>query len=198
MTLRFRCTGCGKMLDAPFMKVGDTVRCGECREEMKIPQDAVDVIEQEVRHDGTTSLTAEQLQASESVALAGRGHRFGAWFIDKLAFVIPLVLISPVRNDETLYFMAFAGIAIVYIAVQWVLLTTEGQTVGKMIMEIKIVEKETGKNGGFMTNVILRNVVNFIISWIPLYGLIDVLFIFKEDRRCLHDLIAGTKVVRAK
>jgi len=29
-----------------------------------------------------------------------------------------------------------------------------------------------------------------------LFHLVDCLFIFRQDRRCLHDLIAGTRVVR--
>jgi uncharacterized RDD family membrane protein YckC len=33
-------------------------------------------------------------------------------------------------------------------------------------------------------------VVNFILP------LLDALFIFREDRRCIHDLIAGTKVIQ--
>jgi uncharacterized RDD family membrane protein YckC len=28
-------------------------------------------------------------------------------------------------------------------------------------------------------------------------GTLDALFVFRRDKRCLHDLIAGTKVVRA-
>jgi uncharacterized RDD family membrane protein YckC len=47
-----------------------------------------------------------------------------------------------------------------------------------------------------VTNVLLRGVVNGLLSIIPLYGLVDALFIFREDKRCLHDLIAGTIVVR--
>ncbi|MBD3392455.1 MAG: hypothetical protein GF418_10265 [Chitinivibrionales bacterium] len=30
-----------------------------------------------------------------------------------------------------------------------------------------------------------------------LFALINVLFVFREDHRCIHDLIAGTKVVSA-
>ena len=40
-------------------------------------------------------------------------------------------------------------------------------------------------------------IVNGLIGIIPGYGLVDVLFIFGAERRCLHDYIARTKVVEA-
>jgi uncharacterized RDD family membrane protein YckC len=43
----------------------------------------------------------------------------------------------------------------------------------------------------------LRNVVNMIIGLVPLYGLIDSLFIFGEARRCIHDHLADTIVIKA-
>jgi len=43
--------------------------------------------------------------------------------------------------------------------------------------------------------------VPWLIEQVPLFGglfwIVDVCLIFGEERRCLHDYIAGTKVVRA-
>jgi hypothetical protein len=43
----------------------------------------------------------------------------------------------------------------------------------------------------------LRNVLNGVISIIPLYAFVEVLFIFSESRQCLHDKMADTIVVKA-
>ena len=66
---------------------------------------------------------------------------------------------------------------------------------GKKALGIRIVKMNTGKNCGFVPNVLLRLIVNGLIGISPFYGLVDILFIFRSDRRCIHDLIAGTQVV---
>ena len=53
---------------------------------------------------------------------------------------------------------------------------------------------DTGENGGFVPKV-LRLIVNGLLGIISLYGLVDILFIFRGDRPCIHDMIAGTQVV---
>jgi len=80
------------------------------------------------------------------------------------------------------------------------LLATRGQTIGKMLVKTRIVSVEDGKILPFGRLIGLRYLPLWIVSLIPIASiltLIDVLFIFREDRRCVHDLIAGTKVVRA-
>jgi hypothetical protein len=50
--------------------------------------------------------------------------------------------------------------------------------------------------------VILRGFIPGLIGAIPyigpLFSLVNVLFIFREDYRCVHDHIAGTIVVQAR
>ena len=69
---------------------------------------------------------------------------------------------------------------------------------GKKAWGIRIVRMQTGANGGFVTNVLLRLIVNGLLGLIPLYGLVNILFIFRSDLRCIHDMIAGTQVVEAE
>ena len=122
---------------------------------------------------------------------ASRISRLGAALIDGLiagAAFLMLIYVSP--EFGLLLLLAV-------LIVQAVLLTRDGQSLGKKVLDIRIVVYRTGDNGGFVPNVLLRVVVNGLLGFIPLYGLIDILFIFRKDRRCIHDLIAGTVVVNA-
>ncbi|MBI4425449.1 MAG: RDD family protein [Elusimicrobia bacterium] len=80
---------------------------------------------------------------------------------------------------------------------QFYLLTTKGQTIGKRLFKIRIVKADTLENGGFVTNVLLRSIVNGLLWFIPVYMVADSLLIFRQDRRCIHDILAGTIVVKA-
>jgi uncharacterized RDD family membrane protein YckC len=84
--------------------------------------------------------------------------------------------------------------------VQWTLLTKRGQTVGKIIAGTRVISVDDSP-AGFLRAVVLRVWPVEIVSRIPLLQLLvlpDVLLIFGESRRCLHDRIAGTKVVRVR
>jgi uncharacterized RDD family membrane protein YckC len=82
---------------------------------------------------------------------------------------------------------------------QMTLLSVRGQTFGKMALGLYVVDYHNETNPGFFRAVVLRSLGPILIGALPIWGkffaVINVLSIFGEDRRCLHDLIAGTKVV---
>ena len=82
---------------------------------------------------------------------------------------------------------------------QWVLISRTGQSLGKKWTGIRI-DRIDGLPISFGTGVALRNWVPKVMGAVPylgaLFHLVDLLCIFREDRRCLHDHIAGTRVVR--
>ena len=84
---------------------------------------------------------------------------------------------------------------------QCYLLAQRGQTIGKIVMGLRIVRFEDGTNPGFVKAVLMRTFLWALITAIPvvgpLIGLVGILFIFRDDQRCLHDHLAGTRVVNA-
>src|SRR5262249_1994463 len=89
--------------------------------------------------------------------------------------------------------------SLVFLSIQMILLSLRGQTLGKMAMGIRIVNFADASNPCFRRAVVRRGLVPALIGAIPgfgaLFGLADAFFIFGEEKRCIHDLIAGTKVV---
>jgi uncharacterized RDD family membrane protein YckC len=79
------------------------------------------------------------------------------------------------------------------------LVAANGQSIGKRLTGIKVVRKD-GSRASFARIFLLRNVVNYLPTFLPyglLYQLVDPLLIYQDSRQCLHDKIADTIVVRA-
>lgn len=151
---------------------------------------------------------------SLSSVVADRGTRLGAAILD--SFIFMLMVYAPVvigavaataarQAAESAdpsnaamgvgFVLGLIGL-IVWSAITIVLMKRNGQSIGKKATGIKVVRSD-GSPVSVSRLIWLRNVVNWIISIIPLYGFIDVLFIFGESRQCLHDKIADTIVVKA-
>jgi uncharacterized RDD family membrane protein YckC len=80
------------------------------------------------------------------------------------------------------------------------LVATRSQSIGKYMVGIKVVRTD-GSPASFARIFLLRNVVSFLPSFLPYVGwlylfFIDPLLIYQESRRCIHDLIADTIVIR--
>ncbi|HMU66738.1 MAG TPA: RDD family protein [Cellvibrionaceae bacterium] len=87
--------------------------------------------------------------------------------------------------------------ALVFLLFNGLLLVQRGQTIGKLVLSIKIVMQD--HSALTVPTLAIRYGVYFLGNLIPLigplFGLINVLFIFGEERRCLHDRAAKTIVV---
>lgn len=96
----------------------------------------------------------------------------------------------------------FVAVAIVLgvMVYQAVLLSSAGQTIGKRMMRLRVVTFSDASNPGFVKAVVMRGWLPSLVYPIPYlgwtFGVADGLFLFKNDRRCLHDLMAGTKVIQ--
>ena len=111
--------------------------------------------------------------------------------------ISPQDVIETVTSAITLSIPFLAGLVLV----QATLLTLRGQTAGKIVTSLRVVRATDGSHAGFLHGFLLRGFLPRCLRHVPLIGLlfwfVDNCFIFREDRRCLHDLIAGTKVVKA-
>lgn len=97
--------------------------------------------------------------------------------------------------------VAMMGLLALIIIQIW-MLVTRGQTMGKRLLGIRIVRYKDNAKPDFVHSVLLRGIVPGVLGAIPyigsLFSIVNVCFIFGEERRCLHDLIAGTKVVEGQ
>ena len=151
------------------------------------------------------AVRADYPAAAGSDALASRGSRLAASLIDGLAAVVillpALASIFFVGENESLsttgvLFAVLSGIAFLGFAVyQLSMLVREGQTLGKKAMNIRIVNYSDGQIPSAGRLLGMRYIVNSLLGNIPFYTFLDVLLIFGNERRCIHDYLAGTKVV---
>jgi uncharacterized RDD family membrane protein YckC len=156
----------------------------------------------------TVSQSYRPIDRSFGAPLATLGQRFGAAMLDGVIFLvgyIPLLLGVGMGGEGTEVesgsplLAGFGGfILLCLIGVNIYFLVKYGQSIGKRISGIRVVGKDSDENPGPLKVIGLRIVLNGLLGIIPFYGFVDVLFIFGQERRCLHDLIAGTRVVQGQ
>lgn len=146
---------------------------------------------------------------TEGPQLASRAQRFFAIFLDTVFQVLVLLLVSvmtpynPFKTEGSdMWSTDAAGAitgALTFLLLNGYLLATRGQTLGKALLKIRIV-RPSGEPAS-RARLALRYGVGFatglmaVVLWI--YSVVDCLMIFRKSRRCLHDEIADTIVVKA-
>jgi uncharacterized RDD family membrane protein YckC len=142
--------------------------------------------------------------------LASLSDRLAAALVDMAIIGIPIFVIlfcffgfDGMLSMAKIYGLAYTVSIIIvgqllFLSVNGRFLYKNGQTIGKKILEIKIVDIENNLPKLYRSYG-LRYFIPALFPLIPflggLLGLADILFIFRKDRRCIHDHIAGTKVI---
>jgi uncharacterized RDD family membrane protein YckC len=151
---------------------------------------------------------------------AGRARRLGAALLDGVAALLLIFLPAGVVGgfnaaasglgsgvtaiNEMSGGMAlaiFVGAAVL-IAITWYLVHTNGQTIGKKMLGIKVVRSD-GSRASVAHIFWIRNAPFAVVGNIPFLGigtmsfLIDNLLIFRASNQCLHDQLADTIVIEA-
>ena len=151
-----------------------------------------------------------EITENKEQILASRWTRFWAAILDSLFLAvvfIPVLYLFGVWDQlltDQLSIMSdilLSALALViYVVLNSYFLASSGQTIAKKVLNIRVVDYETEELLPFWKIVGVRYIPFFILSQVPFagqtIGLIDSLFIFRKDNRCLHDLLANTKVVK--
>lgn len=143
--------------------------------------------------------------------LAARSKRFWAAMIDMLIAFALLGAVAaatgwkfwapPAGQSLVVSFGINMGIGfVVYVLVHGWLLHTQGQTVGKRVLGLRVVRSD-GSRAGIGRLLFVRYLLNAMFSIVPVigsfYALADCLLIFRASHKCLHDNLADTIVVKA-
>jgi len=147
---------------------------------------------------------------SADLVLAGRGRRLVATLIDALlvpALAIFIMLVTGVLEHAADWsatarpmLRIFALGVVSYLILNIWLLWKRGQTVGKAMMGIAIVSTKSGDRAAFWRLTIralfFPTLYLIVWPWAAAFPLIDQLLIFGRRRRCGHDYVCGTSVIR--
>ena len=146
---------------------------------------------------------------TSSGELASRWKRLVAVILDALIvgiITIPVYMVLGVWSSMYQGTMGIGGMILsglfgigVWVAINYMPLQKSGQTIGKKALGVQIVDVNTRQIIPAMDVILKRMLPITVVSNIPflggLIGLVDSLMIFRNDRRCGHDMIAGTVVV---
>lgn len=139
--------------------------------------------------------------------LASRGKRLLAVIVDAIivsVITVPLYFVFGIWSslaNGSFVTLLIAGLLSfgVWVAINYVPLEKTGQTIGKKLLGIQIVGVDSRQILPALDIILKRMLPITIAANIPfigrIAGLVDALMIFRADRRCGHDLIAGTIVV---
>ncbi len=156
--------------------------------------------------------TSQYTQQAPQLRLASRLKRFLGAIVDGVATMVSLIpgfavmiggaVMADPQSPETGGIMIIAGFGLMFLGllvvagIQIYLLAVSSQSIGKYFLKMQIIDFTTHQRSPFLQCFLLRSLVGVaLLGQVPFYGIIDPCFIFREDYRCIHDLIGNSIVV---
>ena len=158
-----------------------------------------------------TNPQSEIEATAEHLELASRGARLGASLIDSvimMLFILPIIYFtggfspSAIESNQSIATQITLGLVsiAIFFMLNFKLLKSNGQTIGKKLLGTKIVDME-GNLPTFKDHLWKRYLVYLGASMVPvvgnLFSLVNSLFIFGKAKRCVHDYAGNTQVVKS-
>lgn len=158
-------------------------------------------------------------QAKQKAELAPLPRRLGAYFFDASLFffaaLIPRILSIalgmditlgdedvPLTNDDLLLIAAICGSLLAAFALTALLISLRGQSIGKLVFGLVIVDAETIRPVTFHQGVLVRWIGWKLKCMIPFlgarYARQDMWSLFSNEGITEHDIMAGTLVVTSR
>ena len=144
--------------------------------------------------------------SDDELQLAGRGTRLAATLLDGVILgvgvvigLLPSILAQDNADarDWTAALLLVIGVG--FALLNLILLARNGQTIAKYMLNIRVTRPD-GSVPGLARLFFARYLPVGVLGALPFIGILvslsDALLIFRDDRRCLHDHIADTLVVR--
>ena len=142
-------------------------------------------------------LTEDQAPYFQEYPLASPWRRLVALLID-LGLIVPALAAA----DLDFYIAPAVAYMFCVSVIEIALLVTQGATIGKMLLGLRIVDAASGDHPGTVRILIVRGLLPNLAYGIPLVGpvflLADAACIFTKQRQTLHDQIARTLVVSTR
>ena len=161
----------------------------------------------QIRQLATEKVRAEmRASGSPEAMVCSRWKRLFGSIIDSVAGIVAMVAglllamaMKHVGGDggsDIGLFVVMVTIPLMLGICQLYMIAVDGRTVGKYCVGSKIVNLN-GQPPGFFQGIVMRIIVIAFLGMIPMFGLVNICWIFNAPKRCLHDLIAGTYVIDA-
>lgn len=149
-----------------------------------------------------TEKDAKILSNLKEKVISTKRRRLFAYIVTKIVFILLTILFLSMSNSlDFKQIYSFVFVVIILLSFNLILLMVKEQTVGMLILGMKITSDGTGKYSK-KKMVFVRALMNWVIPFIPVINILSLLDYLNitgnSTNRCIHDEFSSAVVVDIK